>query len=164
LREYKKKLEERAKWLEERMKTEPNDYFWMRMQEHDKSPEYVKSNKMAYVELDFMEVEGEAKGKICKIRNRYLCPYGAECWKLIKVGKVVKYLWKLLEFYDHHWNISHTGTTPSSDAKWHHFSEPSILDVTNRDDILRALEDGRMDKIESEYSAYNQSKEAQRQV
>jgi hypothetical protein len=42
----------------------------------------------------------------------------------------------------------------------YHFDEPSIIDVTSYEDVLKALEDGRMDKIANEYIKYNKEKEA----
>jgi hypothetical protein len=37
--------------------------------------------------------------------------------------------------------------------------EPSLLDVTSRDDLLKALEDGRMNKIADEFKRYNKKVE-----
>ena len=71
---------------------------------------------------------------------------------------MVRYLWRLVEFYDRHWNDPRTYTPSPSEAKWYHMGELGILDVTSRDDILKALEDGRMDKICSEYSRYGSKK------
>jgi hypothetical protein len=51
--------------------------------------------------------------------------------------------------------------TPSpSEAKWYHMGGPSLLDVTSRDDVLKAIEDGRMEKILKEYKKYKEEAEA----
>jgi hypothetical protein len=62
-----------------------------------------------------------------------------------------------VEFYDRHWNGSQMYTPSPSEAKWYHMGEPGLLDVTSRDDILKALEDGRMDKIVDEFRRYNET-------
>lgn len=54
--------------------------------------------------LLFFEVDGATEGEDCDVHNKCLCPYGAKSWELIKVGNIVKYLWRLVEFYDVHWN------------------------------------------------------------
>jgi len=38
--------------------------------------------------------------------------------------------------------------------KWYHFNEPDILDVTDLDDIMRSLDDGRFHKILEEHERY----------
>jgi len=38
--------------------------------------------------------------------------------------------------------------------KWHHYDEPDIIDVTSIEDIDRAFEDGRIDRITDEYIKY----------
>jgi hypothetical protein len=38
--------------------------------------------------------------------------------------------------------------------EWHHWNEPPIIDVTNYDDITRAIEDGRLDRIIEEHERY----------
>jgi hypothetical protein len=157
LREYIKKLEESNAWIEEKKKLEPNDPFWDRLYGHRFSPESIRSGKMARVELEFMEVDGEAEGKVCEVRNKYLCPYGAKSWELIKLGNMVRYLWRLVDFYDRQWNGPQMYTPSPSEAKWYHMGEPSLLDVTSRDDILKALEDGRMDKIADEFKRYQKT-------
>jgi hypothetical protein len=37
---------------------------------------------------------------------------------------------------------------------------PSLLDLTSRDDVLKAIEDGRMEKILKEYKKYKEEAEA----
>jgi hypothetical protein len=38
--------------------------------------------------------------------------------------------------------------------KWYHYNEPPIIDVTDYDDILRAIDDGRLDTIITEHLRY----------
>jgi len=38
--------------------------------------------------------------------------------------------------------------------KWYHFCEPRVVDVTDYDDIVKALDDGRMERIVKEYERY----------
>lgn len=38
--------------------------------------------------------------------------------------------------------------------EWYHYSESSILDVTDYDDILKSLEDERLEKITDIYIEY----------
>jgi hypothetical protein len=37
---------------------------------------------------------------------------------------------------------------------WYHYDEPPIIDATNYDDIIRAIGDGRIDKIIQEHERY----------
>jgi hypothetical protein len=150
LREYLQKLRERAEWLEGKLKSEDSD-FWLSLQETYNDPKQVRHDKMVAVELEFMEKEGEAEGKTCTARNKYLCPYGAEALMLVRIGSAVRFAWKLVKFYDEHWNGSSTVTPSADEAEWYHFDEPGILDVTSYDDILRAFDDGRIEKIRDEY-------------
>ena len=114
---------------------------------------------MANVKLEFLEAEGGAKGKVCEARNKYMCPYGEKSSELIELGAPVAYLWELIEFYNLHWNGSSSYTPSPCQAKWYHTGEPGILDVTSREDILKALEDGRISQIADEHKRYNEAAE-----
>jgi hypothetical protein len=46
--------------------------------------------------------------------------------------------------------------------KWYHYGEASIIDVTSFDDIVKAIEDGRFDRIVEEHERY--MKEARRET
>lgn len=157
LREYIAKLEESNAWIEKQRKLEPYDAYWMKLYDNSFSAKAIRSCKMARVQLGFIEVDGAAEGKVCEVHNKYLCPYGVLSWELVKLGNMVRYLWRLVEFYDRHWNGPQCYTPPPREAKWYHMGEPSLLDVTSRDDILKALEDGRMDKIVEEFRRYNET-------
>jgi hypothetical protein len=158
LREYTKKLDETIREISEKVISDPKDDFYAKLYAYRKSPECTRSDGMAQVELEFLEAYGGTEGKTCIIHNKYLCPYGAKELELIELGKTVDFLWRLVKFYDEHWNASHTRTFPPSDAKWFHWGEVGILDVTNREDILQAMDDGRMDKIAMEYVEYTKEK------
>lgn len=144
--------------LEMEEKVSSGDDFWAKVYEYRKSPEFTRSDRMAYVNLEFLEADGGAEGKTCSINNKYLCPYGAKALELIDLGNSVDFLWRLVKFYDEHWNKLPLYKPPPSEAKWFHWGEAGILDVTSRADILRALEDGRMKKISSEYIGYSKIK------
>ena len=38
--------------------------------------------------------------------------------------------------------------------KWYHYGEPEIINVTSLDDIVKAMEDGRFDKVVEEHERY----------
>ena len=159
LREYLRKLEESNARLVEDLRREPNDRFYLSLYEHRFSAECTRLDKMAGVELEFKEVEGLAEGKVCDVRNKYLCPYGAQSEELIKAGHLVESLWKLVRFYDTYWN-EHSGCRPTPrEAEWYHLGEAGIIDVTSREDILKALEDGRMEKIAEEFKRHEEATE-----
>ena len=63
-------------------------------------------------------------------------------------------LWRLIEYYDDHWNRKKSSFVPPGGEKWFHFDEEGILDVTSREDILKAVMDGRIGKISDESVEY----------
>jgi len=71
-------------------------------------------------------------------------------------------LWEHIEWYDRHWNLDTSYTPPASEMKWYHFNEPRIIDVTDYDDILKAIDDGRLDKVIDEHTRY--MKESDREI
>jgi hypothetical protein len=58
--------------------------------------------------------------------------------------------WEHIEWYNRHRNLDTSCTPVASEPKWYRFNEPSIIDVTSYDDILRAIDDGRLDRIMDE--------------
>jgi hypothetical protein len=38
--------------------------------------------------------------------------------------------------------------------KWYHFDEASIIDVTSYDDVMKALDDGRLERIIAEHEKH----------
>lgn len=97
---------------------------------------------------------GEANNRTCKVVNYFKCPYGEERRKLIDDGILASEIWEHIKWYDHHWHKSHSLTAPNSELKWYHYGEPEIINITSLDDIVKAMEDGRFDKIMEEHERY----------
>jgi hypothetical protein len=99
------------------------------------------------------EIAG-AENRTCNVINYFRCPYGDERKRLTENGSAAGELWKHIEWYNRHWNRSSTHEPAESENKWYHFGETSIVDVGGLDDILKALEDGRMEKIVEAHERY----------
>ena len=147
-------IEQAIKEYEEKMKQEQPSWIAMEMSEHYKRPDVVRRNKMMCVQLRLYEDMGGAKGKSCEVENKYRCPYGEESEQLIEDGGLVKFIWRQIEWYDHHWNPSNTFRPAIQDMKWYRYDESSIIDVTSYEDILKAIEDGRLEKIIKDHKKY----------
>lgn len=156
LREYIRRIEEAIKKYEEEMKTENPSWLAKEMYEHYRKPNVVRENKMNYVELRIYEDLGMAEGKSCDVRNKYKCPYGEQANELIESGQVAKFVWNIVWWYDNHWNPSESYQPPADDMKWYHYGEPSIIDVTSYEDVLKAVEDGRLKRIIEERKRYEE--------
>jgi predicted transcriptional regulator len=52
--------------------------------------------------------------------------------------------------------------SPTSELRWYHYDEPPIIYFTSYDDIMQAIEDGRLDKIIDEHTRY--MKETDREI
>lgn len=154
LREEITRIEEAVKKIDEEMKLPEPSYVTRSMYEFYRRPDVVRRNKMNYVELRLYEEEGGAEGKVCKVLNKYRCPYGEEAKELVKCGKLAKFVWRQMEWYDLHWNPSDTFRPAESDMKWYHYGEPSIVDVTCYEDVLKAVENGRLKRIIEERKKY----------
>ncbi len=109
---------------------------------------------MRLVKLTFYEDVGGAEGKSCEVKNKYRCPYGEASEQLIMDGKLAKRAWREIKWYDHHWNPDHTCIPAQNMMKWYHYGEPSIVDVTSYDDIIKAIDDGRFTRIIEEHKKY----------
>jgi hypothetical protein len=153
-----KRVEQYRREIEEKMKLENPSWVIRELFEHNNRPDVVKADRMNLVELRVLEDGGGAEGKTCTVRNGYNCPYGEESKRLIKEGGTTKFLWKLVQWYDEHWNRSSSFRPSSNEAKWCPYDEPSFPDVTSYDDILKAIENGRMEKILEEYKKYKGNK------
>ncbi|NWF87758.1 hypothetical protein HXY32_08140 [Candidatus Bathyarchaeota archaeon] len=154
LREEIKRIEEAITKIEEGMKAQEPSYVISSMYAMYRRPDVVRRNKMNYVELRLYEEEGGAEGKVCEVRNKYRCPYGEETNELIECGRIAKFVWRQIEWYDLHWNTSETFRPAASEIKWYHYGEPSIIDVTSYEDVLKAVEDGRLERIIEERVKY----------
>jgi hypothetical protein len=154
LREDIERIERTIKNNEEEMKQEEPSWIAKEMYEHYRRPDVVRRNKMMVVELRLFEEIGRAEGKSCEVKNKYRCPYGKRSEQLIKHGRLAKAVWREIEWYDAHWNPSSTHRPSVQDMKWYHYGEPSIIDVTSYEDIMRAIENGRFEKILEEHRKY----------
>jgi len=154
LREYIKRIEEDIRKNEEEMKKNEPSWIAREMYEYYKRPNVFRENKMKYVELRLYEDLGMAEGKSCDVKNKYKCPYEEQANELIENGRVAKFVWRVIWWYDFHWNPSETFRPSADEMKWYHYGEPSIIDVTSYEDVLKAIEDGRLKKIIEERKRY----------
>lgn len=115
---------------------------------------FRKQDAMRQVEWRIYNELAEANNRTCEIMNFFRCPYGDGWRQLLQDGHDAHRFWEQIAWYDHHWNPSHTSTPSARELKWYHFDEPSIIDVTSYDDIVKAIDDGRLDKIIDEHTRY----------
>ena len=136
------------------MKEKEPSWVTKEMYEHMRTPDVVRQDKMRLVQLSLYEEDGGVRDRSCEDRNKYKCPYGDEAERFIERGGQIHLLWRLVEWYDYHWNRSRTFQPSAEDVKWCHYDEPSIIDVTSYEDVLKAVEDGRLKKINEEHEKY----------
>lgn len=154
LRRMVREQREARREVEEKMSRGEPSVVLRDWHEHLNRPETVREDKKTEVELRLYEELGGAGGKVCDVENAYICPYGEESKRLVEDGELVRSLWYHVEWYNHHWN-PHYKIRPSPDeARWYHWGEPGIMDVTSYEDVLNALEDGRIDRIIREHERY----------
>jgi hypothetical protein len=115
---------------------------------------FRKQDAMQQVEWRIYNELGAANDRTCEVVNYFHCPYGDEWRQLQENGYHAYHLWRHVSWYDHHWNQDPSQTPPASEMKWFHFNEPPIIDITDFDDITRAIEDGRLARIQGEHAAY----------
>jgi hypothetical protein len=152
LRDHLRVLEEHKRKVAEDMKREEPSWLSKEMSEHYKKPEAVKRDKMVTVKLALYEEIGAAKGRSCIKRHKYRCPYGELADKLVKKGRFAEGLWKTIEYYEDHWNPPPgylPGRVPVD--KWNHYEETGLIEVTDYEDVKKALHDGRLEKIVDEF-------------
>ncbi|MDH5266425.1 MAG: hypothetical protein OEW62_01960 [Candidatus Bathyarchaeota archaeon] len=154
LRRFVERVEQKRRENEEEMKGEDPSWITREMYEYRRRPDVVRLDKMRLVELRFYEEVGGAKGKSCLDRNKYRCPYGDESERFVEDGELIYDLWRLVEWYDRHWNRSRMFQPSPADVKWCHYDEASIIDVTSYEDVLKAAEDGRLKGIFEEHERY----------
>ena len=116
--------------------------------------EYRRRDAFEQVKLRILNELAGAHNRTCTVLNFFKCPYGDECNTLLDEGKTARSLLKHLEWYDEHWNRNSTHIPAQDDMKWYHFNDPPILDVRSFDDVTKALEDGRMNRIIQEHETY----------
>jgi hypothetical protein len=115
---------------------------------------FRKDDAMRQVKWRIYNELGEANNRTCEAMNFFHCPNGDAWRQLLQDGHDAHWLWEQIKWYDHHWNRDHTTTPAASEMKWYHYDEPAIIDVTDYDDIIRAIEDGRLDRIIDEHTRY----------
>jgi len=123
---------------------------------------FRKDDAMRQVEWRIYNELAEANNRTCEVMNYFRCPYGDEWRKLLQDGHDASLLWQHIYWYDIHWNPSTTYTPAASEMRWYHYNEPPIIDVKSYDDIIRAIDDGRLDKIITEHLRY--VKETSREI
>jgi hypothetical protein len=127
---------------------------WYKEVGEPKASEFRKDDAMREVEWRIYNELAEAKNRTCEVMNFFHCPHGEEWHQLLQDGHDASLLWQHIYWYDNHWNHSTTYTPAASDMKWYHYNEPPIIDVRSYDDIIRAIDDGRLDKIIDEHLRY----------
>jgi hypothetical protein len=101
----------------------------------------------------YNELAGAANRR-CNVLNYFKCPNGEEWKQLLSDGIAANQLREDVEWYDRHWNQGHSFRPTESERKWYHYGEPPIIDVSSFEDICKALDDGRLDKIAAEHKRY----------
>lgn len=123
--------------------------------------EFKKQDAMRDVEWRLYDEHSGANNRTCAVLNFFKCPYGSEWQALIEDGGTTHEIWKHIEWYDRHWNRDTSRMLPQADMKWYHFNYPPIIDVKSLEDILKASDDGRLDKIIQEHERYMKETGAQ---
>ena len=151
----KKEIERIAKYWQENGGEEAKQKFYEELGEPSTS-HHRKQDAMLDVEWRlYNEGDDGAQNPTCSIINSFQCPYDSEKGELIKLGSFTTRLWDHIRWYDEHWNGSHYSQPRESERIWYHIGEPSIIDVTDFDDIVKAAEDGRISKIIEEHERYD---------
>jgi hypothetical protein len=109
---------------------------------------------MRQVEWRIHNELAEANNRTCEVVNYFHCPYRDARDQLLRDGYDAHRLWQHIYWYDIHWNPSTSYTPAASKMKWYHYKEPPIIDVTDYDDVIRAIDDGRLDTIITEHLRY----------
>ena len=146
--------EQRRKENEEAINSGEPSWMTKRMHEFYNLPDVVRSDRMRLVKLRFCDEVGLTAGKNCEVRHRYECPHGEGSEQLVKSGGLGRIAWRLVEWYDSRWNRTHTVSPAACEMKWYHYDEPSVIDVTSYEDVMKATEDGRLLKILEEFKMY----------
>jgi hypothetical protein len=123
---------------------------------------FRKQDAMRQVEWRIYNELAEANNRICEIHNYFHCPYRDARDQLLQDGDDAHWLWEHIQWYDRHWNRNHTFTPSAREHEWYHYDEPPIIDVTDYDDIMRAIDDDRLDRIIDEHTRY--MKETDREI
>jgi hypothetical protein len=119
--------------------------------------EFRRQDAFTQVKFRILNEHAGAKDRTCDVFNFFKCPYGAEYDALIDRGRAACELLRQLQWYDAHWNRNTSVIPAQNEMKWYHFGEPGIIDVTNFDDVMKAAQDGRIQKVAAEHEAYHKA-------
>jgi hypothetical protein len=158
--DLKKELDRRERFWEQNGGEEAREKFYEKCGE-PKASEFRREDAMRIVEWRLYNEAAEANNRTCSVLNYFHCPYDQEWRTLIEDGSIAYKLWKHIRWYDYHWNSTTTISPRPSERKWFHLGEPPIIDVGDFEDIMKALEDGRLDKIVEEHEKYMKETNAQ---
>ena len=148
-----KELIDSWRWGPERGGEEAKQKFYDTC-EKTQAEEFRRRDAFEQVKLRILNELGGARGRTCTVLNFFKCPYGEEYNTLCADGEAAYELLDQLRWYDKHWNRSSSDIPAQNDMKWYHFNEPPIIDVTCYEDICKAVDDGRLDKIVAERKRY----------
>jgi hypothetical protein len=115
---------------------------------------FGRQDAMRQVRWRIFNELAEASNRACEVINYFRCPYGDEWRRVQRDGYDAHLLWEHIKWYNRHWNLDTSCMPLESELKWYHFNEPSIIDVTSYDDIIRSIDDGRLDRIIDEHTRY----------
>ena len=122
--------------------------------EKSHAEKFRRQDAMQKARLRVFSEFGGAGDRTCAVLNFFKCPYGKEYRTLLENGRAADTLWEHIVWYDRHWNRDQGSRPPDSARKWYHYDEPPIIDVSSFDDIRKALDDGRLDRIAAEHKRY----------
>lgn len=112
----------------------------------DESAQTAREEAKRVLRHAFYDDGAGANGRTCQVVNFFKCPYRNERDELIKSGRIFRESWNHLEWYERHWYNNHISNPAEDEKKWYHWNEPKTIDLTNPDDVVKSLEDGRYDR------------------
>jgi hypothetical protein len=127
---------------------------WYKEVGEPKASSFRKQDAIQQVKWRIYNELAEANNRTCEVMNFLRCPYGETWRKLLQDGHDAHLLWQQITWYDEHWNGNPYSTPSRSEQRRYHLNEPPTIDVTSYDDIIRAIDDGRLDKIITEHLRY----------
>ena len=146
----RKALELRVEVEERRRFREKNRDFYERELSSEKRREFERQDRLKVTEYMLYNDLGGVQGRVCPLdeekRDFFSCPFGDEAEGLVEDGRVIETFWQHLKWYDRrHWELS-TRITAGDEAP--------IVDPADYEDVLKAIDDGRFDKVIEEHEAY----------
>jgi len=149
----KKEIDRDKQYWQENGGEEAREKWYEKVGEPNRTS-FRKDDATRQVEWRIYNELAEANNRTCETINYFQCPYGDARHQLLQDGSDADWLWQHIKWYDRHWNRNHTCIPAANELKWYHYNEPPIIDVTNYDDIVHAIDDGRLDKIVHEHKRY----------